>query len=1092
MAEIAMKVSPATGILGDCGERRLPAVPTCPNCGENNPERARFCMACTAPLVALAAQGKRRTVTIVFSDLIGSTALGERLDAEALREVLDRYFEEMRACLERHGGAVEKYIGDAVMAVFGLPRAHEDDALRAVRAASDMKEELEKLNAELEARWGVRLSNRTGVHTGEVVAGDPTAGQRLVTGDAVNTAARLEQAASADEVLIGEPTYGLTRNAVEVKRVEPVVAKGKTAPVPAYQLMAIRRGEVLTAQLDSPMVGRHGELGTLVAAFEDARDSRRCMLATIIGEAGVGKTRLVAELLSRIGARVLIAQGRCLPYGEGITYWAFSEAIRHVAGVADGEPREVAIRKLVALCENAKESDLIAERVASAMGLGTAPFPEEDLAWGFRKLIEHLSAEQPLVLVVDDVQWADPTLLEAITSIARLATDTSALLLCIARPELEETHGGWAETVDSRVTVRLEPLSQVDSEILVTRLLGGVDIPGESRERITHAAEGNPLFIEQMLSMWLDQGLLVLGPEGLTLTSTGEGLPIPPSIQALLAARLDGLIEHERAALERGAVVGQTFFRGAVEALSPGPLRPSVAPGLWSLEQRRLIRAEESPFVGDEAFAFVHLLVRDAAYEAMLKRTRAELHEAFADWLSDKAGDRLPEYEEIVGYHLEQAYGNHLELGPLDGHAILLRGRAAEHLSAAASRAFATNNMRASAALFSRALSLLPEDDTGIVAVLPDLGSALLQIGDLDRARTVLERAEDQARSSGDLASATLARLVQIQLSIKLDMGESLEAIRLETKRAIDLCLELGEDRGAATGYHVMGEIHWGQCKFAAAEEAFRNSVGCAERVGDRRQASDSMAWLAVAAHHGPTSVGDGIERCREISERAPNDRLVQLATSNARAGLLAMRGEFHEARELLRLNREVWHDLGWLVEDGADSMLRAEIELLAGDPEAAERELRWGCDVLARMGEKAYLSTTAGMLASVLASQARLDEAERFIQLSAETGAPDDIRTQVEWRMAKAQVLVRRGDTIGADVLAKQAVEFADRSDELNLRGDARVVLARVLSAARRLDRAIRVADKAVELYESKGNIVSAARARDLIRHMEGASEPP
>jgi class 3 adenylate cyclase/tetratricopeptide (TPR) repeat protein len=1067
-------------------------VPICPNCGEDNPEHARFCMGCTAPLVAEAARGKRKTVTIVFSDLVGSTALGERLDAEALREVLDRYFEEMRVCLERHGGTVEKYIGDAVMAVFGFPRAHEDDALRALRAALEMKEELGKLNGELEARWGVRLSNRTGIHTGEVVAGDPTAGQRLVTGDAVNTAARLEQAASTGEILIGETTYGLTRKAVAVKPVDPVVAKGKAAPIPAYQLMAMRSQTVLTAQLDSRMVGRQVELGTLVGAFEDARDGRRCVLATITGEAGVGKTRLVAELLSRIRAHALIAQGRCLPYGEGITYWAFSEAIRHAAGLAEGEPREVALRKLAALCENAKESDLIAERVATAMGLGTTPFPQEDLAWGFRKLIEHLSADRPLVLVVDDVQWADPTLLETITSIARLATDASALLLCIARPELEEMHGRWAETVDDRVTVRLEPLSKVDSEIFVAELLGGVDIPSESRERITHAAEGNPLFIEQMLSMWLDQGLLVLGHEGFQLARTGEDLPIPPSIQALLAARLDGLIEQERAALERGAVIGQTFYRGAVESLSPGPLRPGVAAGLGSLQQRRLIRAEESPFLGDEAFAFVHLLIRDAAYEAMLKRTRAELHETFAGWLSEKAGDRLPEYEEIVGYHLEQAYRHHLELGPLDDHAILLRGRAAEHLSAAASRAFATNNMRASAALFERALSLLPEDDISMVAVLPSLGSALLQIGELDRARTVLERAEGQARSSGDLASATLARIVQIQLSIKLDIEESVEAIRIDTMRAIDLCLELGEDRGAATGYHVMGEIHWWQCEFAAAEESFRKSVEHAERAGDRRQASDSLAWLAVAAHHGPTSVGDGIERCLEISERAPNDRLVQLATSNARAGLLAMRGEFDEARELVRLNRGVWQDLGWEVEEGADSQLRAEIELLAGDSEAAEHELRWGCEVLGRMGEKGYLSTTAGMLANVLAARARLDEAERFIQLSVESGAPDDIRTQVEWRVAKAEVLVKRGDVIRANDLAEQAVEFADRSDELNLRGDARMVLARVLMAASRLDGAHRMASEAVELYERKGNIVSAERARNVLGHIDGASELP
>ena len=332
-------------------------------------------MACTAPLGAATPAGSRKTVTIIFSDLVGSTALGEALDSEALREVLDRYFAEMSACVERHGGIVEKYIGDAVMAVFGLPRAHEDDAMRALRAAVDMRNALAGLNDELEERWGVSLTSRSGVYTGEVVTGDPATGQRLVTGDAVNTAARLEQAAPFGEVLVGETTVALAMDGVEVEAVEPVVAKGKAEPLPAYRLVSMARSHP-ALRTDATMVGRAGELDALLEAFDRACRSRVCVLASVMGDAGVGKTRLVAELLSRIGVVARIGEGRCLSYGEGITYWPLSQIVRQLAVIGEADPHDLALRKLAALCGGAADADAIVERVAAAMGLVTVPLTE--------------------------------------------------------------------------------------------------------------------------------------------------------------------------------------------------------------------------------------------------------------------------------------------------------------------------------------------------------------------------------------------------------------------------------------------------------------------------------------------------------------------------------------------------------------------------------------------------------------------------------------------------------------------------------------------------------------------------------------------
>jgi class 3 adenylate cyclase len=378
-------------------------VAICPSCGEENPDRFRLCGFCGTPLAPESAPREtRKLVTIVFSDLEGSTTLADALDTEVVREVLARYFEEMRAVLDAHGGTVEKYIGDAIMAVFGLPAIHEDDALRAVRAAAEMQTALAGLNDELERRWGVRLAHRTGVNTGEVVAGDATTGQRLATGDAVNVAARLEQAAPALGVLLGESTYRLVRDVVDVEPVGSLELKGRPEPMPAYRLLAVRERTGSTPGDDVPLVGREAELSLLSAELERAISGKTCRLVTLLGGAGMGKSRLAHEFTRSAEGQARAVGGRCLPYGRGITFWPLVEVVRQAAGIGEDDPPDVA-RSRVAAC--VPGDDDAVERVASAIGLSEHQFPVEELFWGVRRLFEALASEKPLVVLFEDVHW---------------------------------------------------------------------------------------------------------------------------------------------------------------------------------------------------------------------------------------------------------------------------------------------------------------------------------------------------------------------------------------------------------------------------------------------------------------------------------------------------------------------------------------------------------------------------------------------------------------------------------------------------------------------------------------------------------------
>ncbi len=549
----------------------------CPSCGKKNAEDSQFCSACGSPLQGegeTEARERRKTVTIVFCDLTGSTSLGERLDSESLRQVMRRYFAAMRSALESHGGTVEKFIGDAVMAVFGVPTLHEDDALRAVRAAADMKAALAELNTELRRRWDTELRTRTGVNTGEVVAGDPSQGESFVIGDAVNVAARLEQSAAAGEVLLGETTYSLVRDAVRAEAVGPLEVKGKSAPLRAYRLLEVAaQAPGVARRLDAPIVGREQELATLEEGFERAVRDRKCELITVLGPAGVGKSRLAQELMARVSARASSLQGRCLPYGEGITFWPVSEVIRQAAGIGHSESAEEANAMIRGLFPEGAVEGRNARHLASAVGLSAAASTPEEIFFATRTLLECLAREQPLVVVFDDLHWAESTFIDLVEYLESYSRDQPVFLLLLARPELREAH---PEFVASRIptTVVLEPLGEDDSELLVEKLLGEARLADDVSQRITQAAEGNPLFVEELLRMLVDDGLLEKQNGSWRAVGDLSQISMPPTIHALLGARLDRLGAKERGVIEPAAVVGQEFSRGAVVELGPKPLDP--------------------------------------------------------------------------------------------------------------------------------------------------------------------------------------------------------------------------------------------------------------------------------------------------------------------------------------------------------------------------------------------------------------------------------------------------------------------------------------------------------------------------------------
>jgi class 3 adenylate cyclase/tetratricopeptide (TPR) repeat protein len=949
----------------------------------------------------------RKIVTVLFCDVVGSTALGETVDPEALQGLLARYFERMKEIVESHGGTVEKFIGDAVMAVFGVPQVHEDDALRACRAAVEMRAAFPEL--------GVR--GRIGVNTGEVVAGTA---ERLATGDAVNVAARFQNAAEPGEILIGEATLELVRSAVETGPVEPLELKGKKEPVAASRLLSLL--DAPERSHESRFVGRDRELLCIREAWERAVVGR-CELVTVVGEPGIGKSRLVAEALGTLDVRV--ARGRCLPYGEGITYWPVVEVIKQL-GAAPSDP--IAARSLRSLLGDTEQS-------TSA----------EEIGWAFRKLLEE---QAPLVVVFDDIQWGEQTFLDLVEGVALLSAGSPLLLVCMARPELLTQRGDWP------VTLRLEPLPATAVDELIAPL------PSKLRERISRAAGGNPLFLTEMLAM----------------ADEAHDVHVPPTLRALLAARLDQLEPAERAVLERGAVEGELFHRGAVQALAPEETQ--ITPRLALLTRKDLIRPDRAQLPGDDGFRFRHLLIRDAAYDALPKSTRVDLHRRFAEWLEQRGAD-LIELDEILGYHVEQAHVYATELGLTD-QSEELAARAAAHLRAAGERAAGRGDAVAAAKLLGRASSLIPKEDPARREIQVELASAMVDHGELTAARSIFADLVDDASSAGDEVAEWRARVGLVAAELWLGESDIVPAREL-VRKAIPVLEKHADDLGLARAWFLVGLCDFWQGKAGESAEAFARGAARARHVGSGRDEAQILTWYLISSWYGPTPAREALARCRDVLEQS-SSRQVEAIAYTEQAALLALSGRFAEARQSWQQGFAMLEELGLRIYSAGMSQERFDIERLAGDLPAAEAVLRDACDVLEELGEKGFLCTRSACLGLCLALQGRPAEVEPFLELAARTMTEDASDVVNLIQRARAAVSMSQGSLAAAEEHARQALGAIADWDMPNDKGATLVQLAEILAASGQTDEAMSAYAEALELFEHKENLVEAAEVTQAV----------
>jgi DNA-binding SARP family transcriptional activator/class 3 adenylate cyclase len=1000
------------------------------------------------------APSARRLVSIVFADLVDSTGLGERLDPETMHEVLDRYTQVCGTVIERHGGTVEGFIGDAVVGVFGLGELHEDDALRAVRAAVELREAGAGLSTELERERGVAIAMKLGVESGEVFVGTGTRRSPFAAGDAFNVAARLEGSAPQGEILLGENVYDLVRGDVRAERLEPLELKGRSSAVQAWRLIDLVAddGDLLPAP-SNPFVGRARELEALRSTFARACEDDPCHAVALVGPAGIGKSRLAREFASELEGSATVAVGRCLSYGESVAYRPLAEIVRQLG---EGEPG--------GWLGDLLDGDEQAVRlVLSAIGLSDRAAQSEEIFWAVRRLFERVASERPLAVFVEDVHWAEPALIDLIEYLVTFSSGHPLLVVCLARPELVEIQPAWAAPLPNRSLLRLDALSDAEARELVEGA-GAQPLGADTAIRIVEMAEGNPLFLEQ---------LAVVGGEN------GER-ELPSTIQAVLAARIDRLEPDDRAVLEHAAVEGRSFHAGAVAELLGESGDVAIAPQLVSLVQKQLIRPDRSDHPDEDAFRFAHVLIREAAYQGVPKQLRAELHERMARWLEARESGR----DETVGYHLGEAYLHRVQLGPVGERERALASAAAERLAAAAHAALLRGDAPAGARLLERAESLLDPGDLRRAELLPALGASLFEAGRIPDAIRILDGAIAAATDPRVRAWAQVEREL-VRLETETSAGTEQE--RRVAEAAMPVLEREGDEHAQSRVWLLRGQLAWNEGRVEAADEEWRKADERARRAGDQREHFEVIGWRALAAALGPAPVDAAIRRCEEFRELVSASPFAVATTLNPLALLHAMKGELEPAERLLEQAGGLLRELGGLT--SGLSHLEAWVRLLAGQPAAAEASLRGDAERLSAMSEGSALATTFALLAQAVFVQDRMREAAELCGMTSELAAVEDTMTQSIWRGVMAKVLAREGRGEEAEELAREAVALVEPTDLLSHRGDAMLDLADVLRTCARAEEADRATRTGLAMYEQKGNAVAAARALSLLDDRQGGT---
>jgi len=828
---------------------------TCPSCGEENPERAKFCLSCATPLAAEPAPARmeRKFATALFADLVGSTALAEQEDPEVVQSVVSRTFDRLSAEITRYGGHLEKFMGDAVLAVFGIPRTHEDDPERAVRAALEMQAVLSELNRTFADEGKPQLAMRIGIEAGEVLVDlQRTTGShdRMLTGDAVNTAARLQSAADPGHVVVGAGVYASVKDVIELAELPPLALKGKAEPVPAWdahRVIATRRGERPSLGMEAPLIGRDEELTVLKQTLQQVESAGRPALVTIVGPAGVGKSRLVSELAAYtegLPSFFYWRTGRCLAYGN-TSYSAFADAIKAQCEVLEDDPVDVVLAKTDVVVEELFGDLELAPAIRALVIAGERTLSREDLFEAWRRFLERMAARYPLVLVLEDIHWADEGLLDFIEHVADWAQGR-IMVVTLARAELFERRPTWGGGKRNANSIYLDPLTPEEDARMVDELLPG-EVPDALRAMIVERAEGNPLYTEEIVRMLIDRGVLrATEASRWEVAATIEDVDVPRSIQGLIAARLDGLPDDEKLVLQDAAVVGREFWLGSIVELS-GLDATAAREVLGRLRVKELIVPHEtSGFRGESEFSFRHLLLRDGAYDSLPKQLRAEKHTAVAGWAAERAGDRADEMAELIATHSLEALRYLEELGDV-GPRYDATAREAYRWSRAAGRRTAAVSLRQEALRWyaeAERLAVLAHVALGDRVALSrehaqvGWGAATLE-ENLRIDRHVLELAEE----AGDQHAAGFAEAYLAQTHFASGHDDEARAL---AESAIGRLEPLGESRELAYALRTLGWYHWRRGEWQAAEPLLRRAVALARRFDDPVLLANAVMDLGV------------------------------------------------------------------------------------------------------------------------------------------------------------------------------------------------------------------------------------------------------
>lgn len=988
----------------------------------------------------------RRPVTVVCVLLRVASDSGTALDPEAYEVVSEQSVADLTAVLERYGGKLAISANERLMGVFGATSVHEDDALRAMRASLDARGMLSTDTVKRLRRYGMSLVCRIGVATGEaLVGGSVPLGSAGNVGD---QAVLLAEAAEPGQILISQQTQELAEAAIETDSVGAGRFVLRSAEATARPL-ALR--------LDGPLLGRDEELRRLAAAFAMTSQEQITTLVTVLGEAGLGKTRLIYELARRLGAEANVLTGRCLPYGEGITFWPLREVIKQASGGHDSPG------KIKGLLRGQPDAAGIASRLSLALGPGDqGRLDAAEIFWAARRLLEALAQSRPLVVVFEDLHWAESTFLDLVESLAVQHGQAPIVLVCVARPELLEQRPAWAASAHSALSIELTPLAKGSDAALLDSLTDDHRIPASTRIQLLETAAGNPLYLEQLAASLSEQAGSEIRPV------------LPPTIQALLGARLQRLGPGASGVLARAAIVGKDFSAQAVRELLPPEARGPLSRNLQTLVAKGLVEHDPSDRRPGEEYSFRHILITEAAYRAIPKSLRADLHHQFADWLEYVLWASAAKRPEILGYHLEQSVRYLRELRPAEAQPSPLARRAAAHLETAGRAADDRGDALAAVNLLNRAAALLPPDDPALARLYTSLGTALAEAGQLEKAAATLGEAQGIAAAHEDEGQRAHAVAQALMSELSLDPNRAAAEIAQALPELSSWFARGPDELGLCRTLQLQAAMHWNHARSAAAEEAWRRAAEHARRANDRRQLADILGWLASAALWGPTPATAALQHCEDYLAEIGNHPGGQAVILPNMAGLYAMQDQPTMAQTTLSRAKSHLDALGPTMTASTRHQPAAFIAMLAGDPVTAERHLRLEYESLSQMGEKGFLSTTAALLARAIMAQGkeRYAEASELIAVSEQAAGGDDLSAQIIGQGVSARLLADRGRHAEAVQLASAAVELAAQTDLLSQHADALLDQAHAMAAAGRGGEAERAVTQALDLYRRKGNL--------------------